>query len=154
MFVLARVNMLPIKLLVALAAVYDGILYVLQPPNCTSASITYAHNVVNNTTWYKMDTTVLTDINVFKIPVRTFTENDVLTFKIKFHYPTYAADTNWQTIMLNPTKPDVLQKAITEDPHNYCCISTIILGSTLLITLSLCFAYFFIFWSLNYNTAG
>lgn len=146
--------MIPIKLLVALAAVYDGILYVLQPPNSTFASITYAHNVVNNTTWHTMDNTVLTDINVFKIHVRNFTENGVLTFKIKFHYPTYAANTNWQTIMLKPAKPDVLQKTITEDPHNYCCISTIILGVTLLIILSLCFTYFFIYWSLTYNVIG
>lgn len=138
------VNMIPIKFLVALAAVYDGILYVLQPPNCSIASL--AHNEgLHNVSWHKMDNALLADISVFKIPVKNFTENGVLTFKIKFYYPTYAVDTNWQTIFVK-NKSDVLKKLI-EPEDNSCCISTIVLSIVLLIVLCMCIAYFIIIWT-------
>lgn len=138
--------MLPIKFLIALAAVYDGILYVLQPPACTSATFAY-NDGIHNVTWRKMDNTSLANVSVFKIPVKNFTENGVLTFKIKFYYPTYAVDTNWQTIMVK-NKSDILNKPI-KAPDNSCCISSIALSIVLLIVMSLCVAYFFILWSYN-----
>lgn len=140
------VNMVPIKFLVALAAIYDGILYVLQPPNCSSASFAY-NDGVHNVTWHKMENASLANIPVFKIPVKNFTENGIVTFKIKFHYPIYAVDTNWQTILVK-NKPDVLKKLV-EPADNSCCVSTVILSIVLLITLCLCMFYFFICWSYN-----
>lgn len=138
------VNMVPVKLLVALAAVYDGILYVLQPPNSNSAAITYDRNV-SNATWYKMDNSVLAEIPVFKIPVRNVSENGLITFKIKFQSSAYAVTSNWQSIRTHVEQQDVLQKCI----DNNCCISVIILGTVLLIISSLCIAYFFIYWSVT-----
>lgn len=141
--VFEAVNMVPIKFLVALAAVYDGNLYVLQPPNCSSAAFIF-NDGVHNVTWRKMDRTLLANIDVFKIPVKNFTENGVLTFKIKFHYPTYAVVTNWQTIWVK-NKPDVLKKLV-EPEGNSCCISTVILSIVLLITLCICVTYVYVSW--------
>lgn len=138
--------MVPVKILLALAAVYDGMLYVLQPPNSNSASITYDRNV-SNVTWYKMDNSVLAEIPVFKIPVRNFTENGLLTFKIKFQTIGYAVTSNWQSIQIHVDQQDVLQKCV-DVTNNNCCVSVIILGSVLLIIASLCIAYFFIYWSM------
>lgn len=138
--------MVPVKLLVALAAVYDGFLYVLQPPNSISASITYDRNM-SNATWYKMNNSVLAEIPVFKIPVRNFTENGLLTFKIKFQAPTYAVTSNWQTIKISD---DVFKNCTGF--NNSCWVSVIILGTVLLIIASLCIAYFVIYWSMmSYN---
>lgn len=139
------VNMVPVKLLVALAAVYDGILYVLQPPNSNSASITYDRNLTN-VTWHKMDNSVLAEIPVFKIPVRNFTDNGLLTFKIKFQSSAYSVTSNWQTIRTHVDQQDVLKKCI-DISNNNCCVSVIILGSVLLLIASVCIAYFFIYWS-------
>lgn len=136
--------MVPIKFLVALAAVYDGILYVLQPPTCTSASI--ASND-SNVTWRTMDVGLLATIPVFKLPVNNFTDSGVFTFKIKFHYPAYSAVTNWQTIVVT-SKPDVL-KRLREPPDNSCCVSTVVLSATLLVVLCLCVTCYFIVWSYN-----
>lgn len=138
-------NMTPVKFLIALAAVYDGILYVLQPPDCTSASFAY-DDAVHNVTWRKMDNVSLANISTFKIPVKNFTENGVLTFKIKFHYPTHAVDTNWQTILLKNKKSDVLKKLVQPEDDS-CCIATVIVSVVLLIVLSMCIAYFIIIWS-------
>lgn len=142
--------MIPVKFLVALAAVYDGSLYVFKPPNCNSASITYDRAANNNVSRYKMDSAFLAEISVFKVSVRNFTQNDSITFKITFHFPSYVVDTNWQTMMLKNRKIDMRKKNI-EPNNNYCCISTIIVGVALLATLSLCITYFFICWTLNYN---
>lgn len=140
------VNMVPIKFLVALAAVYDGTLYVLQPPNCNSASFAYDDGV-HNVTWRKMDNSLLADIPVFKISVKNFTDNGVLTFKIKFALPTYVVDTNWQTLLVKK-KSEVL-KTLVEPEQYSCCIATVALSVVLLIILCLCMTTFFICWSYN-----
>lgn len=141
--------MVPVQFLIALAAAYDGMLYVLQAPNSISAFITCDHNT-NNVTWHKMENSVLAEIPVFKIAARNFTDNGLLTFKIKFHSPTYSVTSNWQTIMLGEEKSSVL-KTFIEPTNSYCCISSAILGTTLLLVTALCIAYFFIYWSINFN---
>lgn len=142
--------MVPVKFLIAFAAVFDGVLYVLQPPHSISASINGDRNA-SNATWNTMDTTVLADIPVFKIPVKNFTEHGLLTFKIKFHYPTYAVTTNWQSIMV---REGTILKTFIEPTNNFCCISSVILGTALFIILGLCIAYFFVHWSLNFYNLG
>lgn len=144
--VFEAINMVPIKFLVALAAIYDGILYVVQPPHCSSASFAYIDEV-HNVTWRKMDNTSLANISVFKVPVKNVSESGVLTFKIKYLYPTYAVDTNWQTILVK-NKPDVLKKLV-HPADNSCCVSTVVLSIILLITVCMCVTYFFICWSYN-----
>lgn len=139
--------MIPIKFLVALAAVYDGIVYVLHPPNCTSASFGYT-DAVHNMTWHKMDTTSLADISVFKLPVKNFTDSGVLTFKIKYHFLTYAVETHWQTLLLKK-KPDVLKKLL-EPADNSCCISSIVLSTLLFVVLCMGVTYFLIIWYYNH----
>lgn len=139
--------MVPVKFLIALAAVFDGVLYVLQPPHSISASINDDRNA-SNATWNTMEKTVLADIPVFKIPVKNITEDGLLTFKIKFHYPTYAVTTNWQSIMVREGK---ILKTFIEPTTNFCCISTVILGTTLLVILGLCITYYFISWSVNFS---
>lgn len=135
------VNMIPIKFLVALAAVYDGILYVLQPPNCSSASFA-SNDGLHNVTWRKMDNASFANISVFKIPVKNFTTKGLLHFKIKFYFPSYAVDTNWQTMLM--TNKSAILKKLAEPTDNSCCISTVVLSIVLLIVLCMCVTYFFI----------
>lgn len=139
--------MIPIKFFVALAAVYDGVLYVQQPPHCSSASFTYTTNGLHNITWRKMDNASLANISVFKIPVKTFTQNGLLHFKVKFYFPSYSVDTTWQTMLIT-NKSDVLKKLV-EPTDNSCCTSTVVLSIVLLIVLCMCMAYFFICWFHN-----
>lgn len=149
-FVSTTVKMLPIKFLVALAAVYDGILYVLQPPNCSSASVTCDRNTTN-ATWYNMTNFFLADIPVFKLPVKTCVKNGFLNYKVQFNFTTYTFDTNWQTIMLNGKKLDFPKKVCVEPPSDYTGLVIVILSSLLLIIMSACIILLFIYWFLQSN---
>lgn len=138
-----RINMTPIKLLVVLAAVYDGTLFIVRPPDCDSASILFVR-ASNNTTWHHLKSDSLTGIRVFKVPIQNFTKSDFLTFKIKFHYPTYAMDSNWQNIWLRTKKSDVSSTQIDVNP---CCVFTIVFGVLLLAILLMCtITYFVVYW--------
>lgn len=133
------VNMVAIKFLVALAAVYDGVLYVLQPPNCISADFGYKPG---NVTWRKMNVGSLVDVAVFKIPVLNFTDDGALTFKIKLHYTSYAADTDWQTLLVNNN----VTKRLIAHADDSCCASSVILSVTLLLIAVVLALYFFQAW--------
>lgn len=144
------VNMLGLKFIIAFATAYDGVLYVVRPPNCTSASLAFDDGS-RNVTWRKMDNVTLENaamesLSVFKISVKNFTYNGVVTFKVKFYYPTTVVVSKWQTVLVKQT--DVLKK-LNEPADKSCCISTVVLSIVLLIVLCLCVTYFFICWYYN-----
>lgn len=141
--------MLHINFILALAAVYDGILYVAQPPNSTSATITFDRSA--NATWSKMDYAILCDIPVFTVQVKNRTVDGLLSFKIKFNYTTHSIDARRQTIGLKNKQFDVFNKTLAQPTNDYCCISAVILALILLILLSICVGYYFIYWTINYD---
>lgn len=130
--------MLPIKFLVALMALYDGVLYVHRPLHCTSANITYYGDVTSNTIWHKLNSASLGDLPVFKISTTNFTSVDVLTFKVKYVFPDYSIATNWQTILLKNMKFAPYDKG--------CCVSAIIFGILLLALTLLCISTFGVYY--------
>lgn len=140
---LGYTNMLPVKFLVALAAVYNGTLYVLRPPDCIEASICYNRT---NVSWHKMVNDSLTDISVFKVSVKNFKNLDVLPFKIKFHYPEYVIDTTWQSVLLKQTRSSAHVSLPTHTDD--CYILLIIIATSVLLTSAaylgyLAYLYFF-----------
>lgn len=136
MLVHRYINMLPVKFLVALAAVYNNTLYVLRPPACIDASISYNRT---NATWHKMENDSLTDIPVFKVSVKNFKDLHVLPFKIKFHYPEYVIDTTWQNVLLKQTRFPTVEPVPAHDAG--CYISLIIIAASVLLVTTLHLGY-------------
>lgn len=134
--VLGYIKMLPVKFLVALAAVYNSTLYVLRPPECIDASIAYNRT---NATWHKMGNDSLTDIPVFKVSVKNFKDIDVLPFKIKFHYPEYVIDTTWQSVSLKHTRDPVSAPLPVNDCG--CYVSLIIIATSVLLVATTYLGY-------------
>lgn len=152
-------KMLPFKFVLALTALYDGFLYVVRPPACTSASITYdcntnhtfqkmgAYDCNTNHTFQKMDAADLGGIKVFKVSVQNYTELNTLRFKIKFTFPGHSVNTTWQEILQTSGKLKVTNK--TAPKQSSCCITAIVFGVTLLLIVLILIAFYFIFSTVN-----
>lgn len=88
---------LPIKLLIVLTAVYDGVMYIARPSESISGSIVFSQDP----TRYNLKSDVLHGLNVYSVSLSNVTRVPS-SFKVKFHYPSHDIETSWQTIGHDP----------------------------------------------------
>lgn len=131
--------MLPVKVLVTLAAIYNGTLYVARPLNCSHASI--ASDRSTNTTWTVMNATTLGELPVFKTVVKHLLDDHALTFKLQYGCPLYTVETTWQTIW---QKRKSVDKERLCPSYSGCCISAVILSTLLLLLVTFIITVYFL----------
>lgn len=117
------INMLPIRFLVALAAIYDNVLYVVQPPSANGGYITFGKTSTNATVWSKMEQETLEGIKILSNPISNITSDNTLWFKVKFMYSKSSIETNWQNIILHSKQ---MVQPTTSSTTNTCTASLII----------------------------
>lgn len=134
-------NSLPLQYLITLAAAFDGVLYVVQPPNSISGSILFDRH---NDTWRRMDSVYVDGIKVLKTSLKNISITDnVLPFKIKFYHKNYSIETRWQSIVVDTA----VKIKKTCESNNTCKIVNIILSITLFaVLITLVSVYSFIYW--------
>lgn len=117
---------LPIRYLVTLAAVFDGVLYVVQPPNINSGYIQFDQY---NGSWHRMDNDYIDGIKVLKKSIKNISVSDnILPFKIKFFHRNYSVETQWQNVVVVDNAVKIKKKC---EPDNTNWIVNIILSVTL-----------------------